>query len=253
LASIGSTRLSLVAVILATVVGVIPLNPVVSLAVESSGLDNFHFFPEPPEANDLTMIAVNDQTLKLSQFKGKVVLLNFWRQNCQYCHKEKEYLREMVSALKTNDLTVLCVDFWDQPSWVQSYAKKNKGDLTFAFQPPGTDMVMENVSKGRILGYFILNQAKEAIYEIKGFPSTYVIDREGKVVAAHLGMAQWSDPAIMQWVASLVKPVTSAPFSPPDAYYELPSWMDRMLGDSTPGRGASRDDTVQTKPRTSPH
>jgi peroxiredoxin len=248
LARIRSTTLSFVAVILAVTVGVILLNPVTTLAAESSGLENFHFFQEPPDVNDMAMIAANDQTLKLSDFKGKVVLLNFWRENCQYCQKEKEYLREMVSTLKAADLTVLCVDFWDQPAWVKSYAKKHSGDLVFASQPPGPSRVVENVAKGRVMGYFILNDAKEAIYEIKGFPSSYVIDREGKVVAAHLGMAQWSDPKVVKWLSSLLTP-PGAPFSPPDAYYELPLWMNRILSGPTAETGTSNDEGRQPQTR----
>jgi thiol-disulfide isomerase/thioredoxin len=218
-----------VAVILAIIAGIIAMNPCPSWAVESSAMENFHFFENPPDANDLSVVTVDDRPLKLSDLKGKVVLLNFWRQNCQYCQQEKQYLKEMAAALDTNDVVVLAVDFWDRPAWVKSYAKQNAGGLTLAFQPSGYEAVMENVAKGRIMGYFILNEAKEAIYEVKGFPSTYVIDRGGKVVAAHMGMARWADPQVVKWISSLVTPLT-APFSPPDAYYEVPPWMDRLLG-----------------------
>ena len=178
------------------------------------------------------MITVDDRPLKLSDLKGKVVLLNFWRQNCRYCRQEKQYLKDMQEALNTKEVIVLCVDFWDQPAWVKSYAKKNAGGQIFAFQPSGYESVLENVVKGRIMGYFILNEAKEAVYEVKGFPSTYVIDKEGKVIAAHLGMARWADPLVVKWLSSLVAP-TTAPFSPPDAYYDLPSWLNRILSGTT--------------------
>jgi thiol-disulfide isomerase/thioredoxin len=223
---------SAVAVILAIIAGTIAVNPCLSRAVESSAMENFHFFETPPDANDLSVVTADDLPLKLSDLKGRVVLLNFWRQNCQYCQQEKQYLKEMAQALETNDLVVLAVDFWDRPAWVKSYAKQNAGGITFAFRPSGYETVMENVAKGRIMGYFILNEAKEAIYEVKGFPSTYVIDRGGKVVAAHMGMARWTDPQVVKWVSSLVSPAT-APFSPPDAYYEVPPWMDRILGGAT--------------------
>ena len=143
-----------------------------------------------------------------------------------------------MQAINKSELVVLCVDFWDRPAWVKSYAKQNQGGMVFAFHPPGYETVMENIVKGRIMGYFILNEAKEAIYEVKGFPSTYVIDREGKVVAAHLGMARWADPQVVKWLSSLITP-TTAPFSQPDEYYQVPPWMDRLLSgapDVQPGR-----------------
>lgn len=228
-----------VAVVLAIIAGIIAMNPYPAWAAESSAMENFHFFETPPDANDLTVVTTDDKSLKLSELKGKVVLLNFWRQNCRYCQQEKQYLKEMMKALNTNDLVVLCVDFWDRPAWVKSYAKQNPGGMVFAFQPSGYETVMENIVKGRIMGYFVLNEAKEAIYEVKGFPSTYVIDKEGKVVAAHLGMARWTDPLVLKWLSSLITPITTAPFSPPDEYYETPSWLEHLLTgapEAQPGR-----------------
>jgi thiol-disulfide isomerase/thioredoxin len=240
----GMKTVRIALLVLTVAVGIVPMNSLPVLAVESAGLDNFHFFQEPPDANDLKVITVDDRQLSIAGLKGKVVLLNFWRQNCQYCQQEKEYLKTMIETLKSVDLAVVCVDLWDQPSWVKSYAKQNASDLLFAFRPPTGESVMENLVKGRLMGYFVLNEAKEAIYEVKGFPSTYVIDRDGKVVAAHLGMARWSDPAILKWIAALVAPAPeAAPFSPPDAYYELPAWMDRLL--SSPGRAESEQRTTR--------
>ncbi len=238
----GIHSVSPLAVILVTVAGIIVMNPCPGLAAESSAMGNFSFFETPPEANDMNMVTADGRPLKLSDLKGKVVLLNFWRQNCQYCKQEKQYLKEMEKALNNNDLIVLCVDFWDRPAWIKSYAKEHADGLVFAYRPSGYESVMENVVKGRIMGYFILNEAKEAIYEVKGFPSTYVIDREGKVVAAHLGMAQWSDPTVVKWLSSLVAP-TAAPFTPADAYYELPTWMDRILGGSVGAQASQKGDS----------
>jgi thiol-disulfide isomerase/thioredoxin len=242
----GMKCVSPVAIILATFAGMIVMNPCPGFGAEPSAMENFHFFETPPEANEMNVVTVEDRPLKLSELKGKVVLLNFWRQNCRYCQQEKQYLKDMQKALKDKEVIVLCVDMWDRPAWVKSYAKENGNGLLFAFQPSGYEAVMENVVKGRILGYFVLNEAKEAIYEVKGFPSTYVIDKEGKVVAAHLGMARWTDPNVVKWLSSLVAP-TAAPFSSPDAYYELPSWIDRiLLGDAVAAQTAPEGDSLRS-------
>ncbi len=241
----GISSVSPVAVILVTVAGIIAMNPCSGLAAESSAMENFHFFETPPDANDMNVVTADGQPLKLSDLKGKVVLLNFWRQNCRYCQQEKQYLRDMEKALNNQEVIVLCVDFWDRPAWIKSYAKENAGGLVFAYRPSGYESVMENVVKGRIMGYFILNEAKEAIYEVKGFPSTYVIDKDGKVVAAHLGMARWTDPNVVKWLSSLVAP-TTAPFSPPDAYYELPPWMNRILSGAVGAQASQEDDSLRS-------
>ncbi|MGB9615796.1 MAG: TlpA family protein disulfide reductase, partial [Desulfomonilaceae bacterium] len=90
------------------------------------------------------------------------------------------------------------------PAWVKSYARSVGQDIVVAAKPPGMQSVIENVLKGRFMGYFILNDAHEAVYEVKGFPSTYVIDRQGFVAASHLGMAQWASRPVENWIRTLL-------------------------------------------------
>jgi hypothetical protein len=206
----------------------------------------FQFFKNPPIANDLKMGMVDGRVVSLSGLKGKVVVLNFWRKDCQYCGTEKGILKNMVHSMKTDDLKVLCVNLWDQPSWVMSYGKSNGGELIIASRPEGTQAVVENVVRGRLMGYYIVNEQNEAIYEIKGFPSSYVINKEGQVVAAHMGLAPWNSPPVRKWLSGLVGMEKAGPRY--DAEYELPPWLDRLLTnplsrslgfDRSPGRTAA--------------
>jgi peroxiredoxin len=188
----------------------------------------FRLFRSLPCANDFEMQTAEGNPICLADLRGKVVLLNFWRRNCRYCALEKGYLRRMVNRLKNPELKVVCADLWDHPSWVKRYARKNGGDLLFATCHENGRCVMKNVVKGRNMGYYVVNNGKEAVYEVKGFPTTYVIDKNGKVVATHLGMVRWDSPSVTQWVAELLEqdedavPVTQAE-------YHLPAWLDRLL------------------------
>ena len=206
----------------------------------------FQFFKNPPIANDLKMGTLDGGVVSLSGLKGKVVVLNFWRKDCQYCGMEKGILKNMLHSMNTDDLKVVCVNLWDQPSWVMSYGKSNGGELIIASRPEGRQAVVENVVRGRLMGYYIVNEQKEAIYEIKGFPSSYVINKEGQVVAAHMGLAPWNSPPVRKWLSGLVGMAKSGPRY--DADYELPPWLDRLLTnplgrslgfDCSPGRTAA--------------
>ncbi|MGO9569038.1 MAG: TlpA family protein disulfide reductase [Desulfomonilaceae bacterium] len=188
---------------------------------------SFQFFKNPPNANDLKMGTLDGSVLRLSGLKGKVVVLNFWRKDCQYCGMEKGLLKNMLQSMKTDDLKVVCANFWDQPSWVASYGKSNGGDLIIASRPEGSQAVVENVVRGRLMGYYIVNEQKEAIYEIKGFPSSYVINKEGQVVAAHMGLAPWNTPSVRKWLSDLVGMGRAGTRN--DSEYELPDWLDRLL------------------------
>jgi len=188
---------------------------------------DFRFFRGLPKAHGFEMQTVDGTPLTLSDLKGKVVLLNFWRADCPHCVREKSHLRKMMGKLKDRDLTVVCVNLWDNPAWIRRYAKKNGEDLLFVTRSGQGESFVKNVVRGRFLGYHIINVLREAVYEVKGFPTTYVIDRQGRVVATHLGMARWNSPSVRTWIARLVGKGNRAGAT--SDRYRPPLWLDRLL------------------------
>lgn len=205
----------------------------------------FKFFRDLPKASDLDMMTVNGSPLSLEDLKGKVVLLNFWRQHCQYCAMEKRLLRKLVHNLGNPGLKILCVNLWDNPNWIRRYAEKDASDFLFATRNGETASVMENMVKGRVLGYYIVNAAKEAVYEIKGFPTTYVIDKDGRVVAAHMGLARWDNPSIVKWLSGLVGTATRTEPAP-EREYSLPAGLDDLITVDLSKKGAWDRGTAHT-------
>ncbi len=142
------------------------------------GGTQFQMFRKPPMANDFPMGSMDGEVFSLSDLKGKVVLLNFWRKNCPFCVREKGYLERMVQALNRPDLQVLCINLWDSPSWVQRrYGRKDKSSLRYATKSDNRRWVVENKVRGRLMGYYVLNEDNEAIYEVKGFPPRMSLTR----------------------------------------------------------------------------
>jgi peroxiredoxin len=209
-------------------------------ALAPAGMENtdFQLFTNPPLASDFKMGTVDGGTLSLSDLRGKVVLLNFWRRDCQYCSLEKQKLNSMLQHVDPKDIAVLCVNLWDNPSWVRQYGKKNGHNLIVLSKLEGQRALVENVVGGRPLGYYILNDAKEAIYEVRGFPSTYVINKQGRVVASHLGLAEWNSPVIRNWVLSLARsgsPAAKATDKKIGDEVQVPSWVDHLLSNAAVG------------------
>jgi peroxiredoxin len=188
----------------------------------------FQIFSSPTDANDFQMGTLDGKVVNLSSYRGKVVLLNFWRKNCPYCDMEKTHLTSMMRSLQNSDLAVLCVNLWDDPSWVRSKTHYANGPFTIATRVGNRQAVMENTVRGKLLGYFVLNGSNEAIYEVKGFPSTYVINKEGKVVATHMGLVPWNTPSVTKWVTGLLGERSHREFR--ETAPELPEWLDRILG-----------------------
>jgi thiol-disulfide isomerase/thioredoxin len=236
-------KLFCVAVLIGSVLltGLFVQAPGSSLAASEPALKDFKLFPEMPEAGDFKMGSLDGRTFRLSDFKGKLIILNFWRSNCPHCEVEKGLLKTLQDQMKGLDVQVVCVNLWDDPSWVLDYEKKNGKGLLLAIRPDNQQIVVENKSKGRVAGYFVVNEGREAIYEVNGFPSTYII-KDGRVVGGHLGMAKWNEPAVMKYLAQLA----GSPIAAPRATRgedELPAWIDEMLSFPVPLSGSGGGDS----------
>jgi len=193
------------------------------------GRPDFQFFERPQVANNLKMGTLAGRVFSISDLKGKVVILNFWRNHCPYCEQEKRYFRKLMQQINRPDLAVVCVNLWDSPSWVRkSYSARDHGKLIFATKANDRRWVVENAVRGRIMGYYVVNEANEAIYEVKGFPTSYVINKEGRVVAAHMGMADWSSQWVTGWLSQLLgKQEQTGPLVGREE--PLPLWIERLL------------------------
>ena len=160
------------------------------------GGEKFDLFKAPTSPGEIRLAGTDGKPMSLSDFKGKVVILNFWRKDCPYCVLEKDQLTNFARKFGGSDLEIISVDLWDDPVWVKEQAAKSGTQFRTATGLPGRKSFVENVVRGRLMGYYVINESNEAIFEIKGFPSTYVIDKQGKVVAGHTGMVNWMAPTV---------------------------------------------------------
>ncbi len=121
------------------------------------------------KAPDFTVLDEDGNKVKLSDFKGKPVVLNFWATWCYYCDKEMPDFD--AAAKKYPDVQFLMVNATDGVEETVEKAKKYIEDKGFEF-PVFFDTEMEAVIN----------------YNITGFPSTYLLDKDGNLVAYRSGM-----------------------------------------------------------------
>ncbi len=121
-------------------------------------------------APEFTQNDTSGKPVKLSQFKGKYVLLDFWASWCGPCRKENPTLVKAYQAFKDKNFTVLSVSL-DAPG--------KKGDWMAAIKKDGLEWT--HVSD---LNYF--NNAVAKLYGISAIPQNFLIDPAGKIIAKNL-------------------------------------------------------------------
>jgi peroxiredoxin len=113
------------------------------------------------------------KTVQLSDYHGKVVLLNFWATWCGPCKIEIPWFMEFQREYKDHDFAVLGVSM-DEDGWdsVRPYMKEHQ------FNYP---VVIGNDDVGKLFG------------EIDDLPTTFIIDRDGRIAKKHVGLISKND------------------------------------------------------------
>ncbi|MBL8617325.1 MAG: TlpA family protein disulfide reductase [Deltaproteobacteria bacterium] len=120
-------------------------------------------------APNFTLRDINNAEVKLSDMKGKVVVMSFWATWCQPCKAEMPHLQAMYDELGAKGFTVLSVSIDDAraASGVKPYIKSNGFTFPVLLDKETTVVAQYNPDKT--------------------VPYTVVIDREGKIRNVHRG------------------------------------------------------------------
>lgn len=131
----------------------------------------------------------------LSEYRGKIVVLNFWAKWCEPCVAEMPALERFYSDLKAKGVIVLGVGLDDPPKTIQEFKLKHK--LTFP-------ILVDEGGKTRKL------------YDLSGVPETFIIGRDGRLllisdpednqaVVRILGPREWDRADVIKRFAEIAK------------------------------------------------
>jgi cytochrome c biogenesis protein CcmG/thiol:disulfide interchange protein DsbE len=132
-------------------------------------------------APEFTLTADNGQTVSLPDFKGKVLILNFWASWCQPCVQETPSLSQLAAQFADKGLVVLGVSVDKDQRAYNAFVQR--------FHPA------------------FLTVRENKLHEDYGtymYPETYIIDAKGKVLKKIAEAADWSDPQTVAYINSLL-------------------------------------------------
>lgn len=110
-----------------------------------------------------------DGAVNLKDFKGRVVYLDFWASWCKPCVKSFPWMQTMHASYKSQGLEIVAINLDKNRGLAEDFLKKVTVDFTVAFDQKG-------------------EAAKS--YELRGMPTSYLIGRDGKIYATHIGFRE---------------------------------------------------------------
>ncbi len=137
-------------------------------------------FPAP----DFNLQDLQGRAHRLSEFRGKVVFLNIWATWCPPCRMEMPSMEHLYQRLKGRDFVMLAVSEDDDGrASVQRFVDEMRLTFPVLIDPDG-------VVPGR--------------YGVTGYPETFIIDREGRVIQHTIGPEDWESEGSYQYFARLL-------------------------------------------------
>ncbi|MBI5967291.1 MAG: TlpA family protein disulfide reductase [Deltaproteobacteria bacterium] len=123
-----------------------------------------------------TRLSLKGENVDFSEFKGKVILLNFWATWCPPCREEIPYLNELHNKYKRDGLVVIGIAL-DQggPEKVRKFVEENGVEYIILM---GDEAIVEAFGKIPGLG------------PIQGIPTTFIIDRKGQICRRFVGLTK---------------------------------------------------------------
>jgi cytochrome c biogenesis protein CcmG/thiol:disulfide interchange protein DsbE len=136
-----------------------------SLKGKAPGEENKKLLEEATKKlSELNLLTLDGKEVKLSDYKGKVVLINFWASWCPPCKEEMPILEKVYQKYNDKNFVILAVNMDTSEGAMKEFLEKNRYSFPIV----------------RIKGETGLN--------IPGLPTSYLVDKDGSVKKIRLGV-----------------------------------------------------------------
>ncbi len=140
--------------------------------------------PERPLARNFDLPDMDGKRHKLSDYRGHPVIVNFWATWCPPCREELPSMNRAWAQVQKKGIMMLAI---------------NVGE--------GEDVIFPFMADYPIDFPVLLDQDGQTInrWPVRGLPTTFVIDPDGRIVYQAIGGRAWDDPKLLEMVRGLRK------------------------------------------------
>ena len=136
-------------------------------------------------ATNFELQDMDEENVKFSDYRGKVVLLNFWATWCPPCVREMPSMERLQQQVGRDDFRVVAVNQMESPDDVFAFTGQLELDPTF-------DILFDRESK--------VSRA----YAVRGLPTTYLIDKKGNIRYRAVGGREFDHAEVVKIIKQLI-------------------------------------------------
>ncbi len=140
-----------------------------------------------PIAPDFTLVDMKGKRHRLSEQRGKVVMVNFWATWCPPCRYEMPSMQRAWEKLKDENFVMYAINVGEDEDTIFGFTFSTGVELKFPI---------------------LLDKKGEVIKEwpVLGLPTTFIIDTEGRIAYRAIGGREWDDPKLLKEIQKLLHP-----------------------------------------------
>ena len=137
-------------------------------------------------AKNFTLPDLDGKPLRLSDYRGKVVLVNFWATWCPPCRREMPSMERLSQRLKDQPFVILAINQQEDPEQVFVFTGQLEPSPTFPI-------------------LFDRDSKVAHAWGVLGLPASFIVDKQGRVVYRAMGGREFDHPEIEQSIRALIK------------------------------------------------
>jgi peroxiredoxin len=190
-------------------------------------------------APDFTVTDPSGKPLHLADYRGKVVILDFWATWCHPCLEWMAKAEDIAQRYQDQGLVVLASATFDAPKNVDAWLRQNRSrypHVTFASDPAGGGKGANND-----------NAVARKLYGVRSLPTQFVIGRDGRIVSRALGYEGDESP-LEEALATAGLHVADATAKPADKTAGVTTNKKDLFGTLSQFLALSEQQSQQVKP-----